>query len=179
MRTVVLILAVAAVVACSPPPPDRDGDGVPDDRDNCVGVFNPTQFDRDGKGHACDFNVYLRAGTFDPLSEPERYRPDLTTDRETGYFFLQAQRGAADQALEEQLAGLGIEVVDYFDGEVLVVRTSRLLAELGALPGVRAAGIYQPANRVSPELVVGRRATTPTTCSSATTARSCAAAATR
>ena len=36
--------------------PDRDGDGVPDARDNCPDVFNPSQRDSDGDGHgdACD-----------------------------------------------------------------------------------------------------------------------------
>lgn len=36
--------------------PDGDGDGVPDDRDNCVDVANPRQTDTDGdgQGDACD-----------------------------------------------------------------------------------------------------------------------------
>ncbi|HUO84755.1 MAG TPA: thrombospondin type 3 repeat-containing protein [Thermoanaerobaculia bacterium] len=39
-----------------PPPPDRDGDGVPDFRDNCPDVPNPDQqdIDRDGVGTACE-----------------------------------------------------------------------------------------------------------------------------
>jgi hypothetical protein len=38
------------------PPPDRDGDGVPDDTDNCPDVANPDQADSDGDGigNACD-----------------------------------------------------------------------------------------------------------------------------
>jgi hypothetical protein len=36
--------------------PDQDGDGVPDDSDNCPTVYNPTQTDSDsdGTGDACD-----------------------------------------------------------------------------------------------------------------------------
>jgi|SRR5215203_171952 len=36
--------------------PDRDGDGVPDSRDNCLSVYNPGQADCDGDrvGDACD-----------------------------------------------------------------------------------------------------------------------------
>ena len=39
-----------------PPPPDRDKDGIPDFRDNCVDTANPDQsdVDRDGIGSACD-----------------------------------------------------------------------------------------------------------------------------
>jgi hypothetical protein len=39
-----------------PAPPDRDGDGVPDDLDNCPDVANPDQLDtdHDGIGDACD-----------------------------------------------------------------------------------------------------------------------------
>jgi hypothetical protein len=36
--------------------PDGDGDGIPDDEDNCPGVYNPDQLDTDGdgQGDACD-----------------------------------------------------------------------------------------------------------------------------
>jgi hypothetical protein len=39
-------------------PPDRDGDGIPDFRDNCPDVYNPDQrdIDGDGIGTACDEN---------------------------------------------------------------------------------------------------------------------------
>ena len=38
---------------------DRDGDGIPDDVDNCPGVKNPTQIDTDGDGvgDACDDDI--------------------------------------------------------------------------------------------------------------------------
>jgi hypothetical protein len=38
------------------PPPDQDGDGIPDDVDNCVADFNPDQADadQDGVGNLCD-----------------------------------------------------------------------------------------------------------------------------
>lgn len=35
---------------------DQDNDGIPDNQDNCLLAFNPTQFDSngDGYGSACD-----------------------------------------------------------------------------------------------------------------------------
>lgn len=43
---------------------DRDGDGVPDDEDNCIDVANPNQLDRDldGMGDACDPPTTTRSG---------------------------------------------------------------------------------------------------------------------
>jgi hypothetical protein len=54
-RTSILVSAAAlllALVGCN----DRDVDGVPDERDNCVDVANANQVDRDGDGlgDACD-----------------------------------------------------------------------------------------------------------------------------
>jgi hypothetical protein len=39
--------------------PDSDGDGIPDDRDNCINLFNPDQRDSDGDGfgNRCDADL--------------------------------------------------------------------------------------------------------------------------
>lgn len=52
----VLHSGVVVVFGPFPKPGDNDHDGVPDDRDNCVGVWNPTQADSNGngKGDACE-----------------------------------------------------------------------------------------------------------------------------
>lgn len=51
-------------------PVDSDGDGVPDDGDNCVSVANPTQADtdQDGRGDACD--QYTFGGFRHPIDNP-------------------------------------------------------------------------------------------------------------
>lgn len=43
-------------VVTPPPPPDKDRDGIPDFRDNCVSTPNPDQqdIDHDGAGTACE-----------------------------------------------------------------------------------------------------------------------------
>jgi Tol biopolymer transport system component len=53
---VVSSLSPFAVMEPVSTPPDTDGDGVPDDTDNCPGVSNPDQadFDGDSLGDACD-----------------------------------------------------------------------------------------------------------------------------
>ena len=47
---------VAYITISSSPPPDSDGDGIPDDQDNCPYDFNPDQADSDGDGvgDACE-----------------------------------------------------------------------------------------------------------------------------
>jgi hypothetical protein len=46
-------------ISCDVGPADGDGDGVPDDADNCADVANPGQVDRDsdGTGDACDADI--------------------------------------------------------------------------------------------------------------------------
>lgn len=52
------------ILAVSPPRQDTDGDGVPDDVDNCPDTPNPFQddSDSDGIGDVCDFNPPICGG---------------------------------------------------------------------------------------------------------------------
>ncbi len=53
-----VLLAAPSADAFEPAAPDADGDGVPDNRDNCPAVPNPDQndLDGDGEGDACDLD---------------------------------------------------------------------------------------------------------------------------
>ncbi|AKT39590.1 DNRLRE domain-containing protein [Chondromyces crocatus] len=51
---------------------DVDGDGVPDEEDNCPDVYNPSQIDNDGDGvgNACDLEcVTVQRGTFGDVQD--------------------------------------------------------------------------------------------------------------
>src|SRR5260221_14244116 len=47
--------------ALDDPPSDVDGDGIPDDTDNCPMAANPDQANEDGddRGHACDLCPHM------------------------------------------------------------------------------------------------------------------------
>src|SRR5207249_1192172 len=88
---------------------DRDGDGVPDTRDNCINVANPTQADRDGdgKGDACDacpdqanpglapcaVTIYQIKQRQLPLGQPVALAGALVTGVGASGFFVQVKPG--------------------------------------------------------------------------------------
>ena len=59
---------------------DLDGDGIPDDEDNCPGVYNPTQsdMDHDGIGDACDPDIDGDNILNELDNCPYDYNPDQT-----------------------------------------------------------------------------------------------------
>ena len=73
LTALVLGLAVLVLAGSASATHDTDGDLIPEENDNCPGVFNPDQYDHDvdGRGSTCDdspglqptvsyFNVYFR-----------------------------------------------------------------------------------------------------------------------
>lgn len=159
----IIILIVLLITACDEYQTedrfgDRDRDGVPDEKDNCVNDFNPYQFDKDGdnKGYACDHNIFLRAGIFDPLSEEEKYIPNITVSEETGYYFIQLVDTFDYSTLDNLIFSINGQKMDAFEGDVYIIKTNTSLEKIKSIPGVRAAGIYQPANKIEPELFLNR-----------------------
>lgn len=159
-----LIISTCLIISCTPEYPaesiieDFDGDKIADNIDNCVQDFNPYQYDKDqdGKGYACDNNIFLRAGIFDPLTEEEKYVPNIITTEETGYYFLQLTDDFDYSMLDNFFESIKAKKMDVFEGDVYIVKSNLTKEQIKAKKEVRAVGIYQPANRILPNLFLNR-----------------------
>ncbi|MFH1642245.1 MAG: S8 family serine peptidase [Nanoarchaeota archaeon] len=138
--------------------PDRDGDDVENNLDNCADTFNPYQYDKDndGKGYACDKNIFLRAAIFDPLEEKEEYQINITTDVETGFYFVQFDDNFDYSGLDDFFESISAKKLDFFEGDVYIIKSPIKKEQIKLKDGVRAVDIYQPANRIDPELFLNR-----------------------
>jgi hypothetical protein len=78
--TCVALLLLAGTVRTAADRPDSDGDGIPDDVDNCPFVYNPDQVDTDGDGagDACDIDDDNDG--VDDTSDPSPLDPDVCGD---------------------------------------------------------------------------------------------------
>ena len=134
---------------------DFDADGVQDDNDNCVKIFNPTQDDRDkdGKGDACDQNIFLKAGIFDPISEQYPIPKELVTDHENGYYLIQFNESGDGQNTKTLLEQ--VEVIGFIPDNAFIVRVKSSLTknQISNYPYVRFVDNFQPAYKLSSEIL--------------------------
>ncbi|MBS3097282.1 hypothetical protein J4209_00640 [Candidatus Woesearchaeota archaeon] len=134
---------------------DRDKDGVPNIKDNCKNDHNPKQYDSDSddKGDACDVNLFMSVGTFDPVKEKLPYPKELTTKEETGYYIIQFNQTIEAGWDEKARKYIDIEALFYIPDYAWAVYTTESIETLRKIQFVRSVIILQPANRMSPELV--------------------------
>ncbi|MBI5047314.1 S8 family serine peptidase, partial [Candidatus Micrarchaeota archaeon] len=129
-------------------------DGVPDATDNCMKIYNPDQDDRDkdGKGDACDQNLYLKAGIYDPLSEqPPTIPKELLTEKENGYYLVQFNESANDQNTKSLLDKL--TVIGYVPDNAFFIKSNGLTKkEIGSYAYIRFVDNFQPIYKLSSEL---------------------------
>ncbi|MBI5222875.1 S8 family serine peptidase [Candidatus Micrarchaeota archaeon] len=131
-------------------PNDLDADGLPDNLDNCPSIKNPSQedSDSDGKGDLCDINLYTNFGIFDPANETSPIPSELMVQNETGYYLVQLY----DRAGTENIRSKG-EILGSVPKDALVLKTGLSLSDLRSLPYVRYVQVYQPAYKLSQDLV--------------------------
>ncbi|MGQ9583439.1 MAG: S8 family serine peptidase [Thermoplasmatota archaeon] len=93
----------------------------------------------------------LKVGAFDPIVSPPPIPSALSLGESQGYFIVQFD-GPVTSERRLMLEEMG-EVVGYIPDHALVLASrSASLRELGALRGVRWAGLYEPGFKLSPEL---------------------------
>lgn len=103
--------------------------------------------------------IRLRAGTIVPgVQETIPGTEALTTDGyapgQQGYYIVQF-RGAVQDAWRSQLEAAGATVLEYLPDYAFKVRmTPELAASLQFLPNVNWVGLFQPAFKVAPDLMV-------------------------
>jgi hypothetical protein len=179
--------ATVSVQPDAPPPADRDGDGIPDDVDNCPDVPNPNQADTDGDGigDACDcdpFDADLAAFVVvDDALDADRgllapapgfpaaswsyadgaYRQDRIAQGLSDAAFLITEEELRDVFIEVRTASTGIENFgDNLRQMFLVARASATGASYSALAcGIEVVTGLDPTQQTSVVVLSGSAAT--------------------
>ena len=142
---------------------DMDDDGVADAEDNCPRHFNPFQEDKDGdgRGDACDINLFLNVGPFDPLLEESPIPPDLrrkailsppaiaTLSEEERYYIVQVYRNAT----QAEIGSLDARIYGFVPENAMIISSKLPLSAIKSKPFVRFADVYHPVYKLSPELL--------------------------
>ena len=131
---------------------DNDADGVPLYRDNCPDTYNPDQIDsdHDGRGDACDLDIILPIGGFDPVFESLNITPQLLTTNHTGYYILQTFDSFVDFSI---FVPFNVTIISSFPKNGLLVKFDPVYySSISNLKDVRFIGIFQPAYKLSKPL---------------------------
>ncbi len=132
---------------------DSDVDGIRNKDDNCKDNKNPEQndIDQDGKGDACDINLYIRGMIFDPVNEKISLDERLLTKENTGYYLIQFNYETEEEVVNN-LKSRGVELLGLLSTNGFLIKTDLDKNELNSIKGVRFVDIYQPIYKLAPDL---------------------------
>lgn len=150
---ILVVIIIAALLLFKPT--DSDGDGIVNNEDNCPQDYNPDQLDRDGdgKGNACDLNLFLSPGPFDPIKEGIPIPANLKTTVDSGVYVVQFSSPITEIDVRS-VQDLGGRVIDGIVQNGMIVELDPAKrSSLEALSNVRFVDIWQPAYKFSPELL--------------------------
>jgi len=114
------------------PEPDTDGDGIPDNVDNCPAVFNPDQEDTDGDGvgDACVFVIC----SFSPI--------EISTELNTGQsieilktFDCDSISSATPDPSDCESKGIGIEFGNPNQPDIDIIEVEEIITNIAAPAG--------------------------------------------
>jgi len=137
---------------------DTDDDTIIDAEDNCSGVANLFQFDldHDGKGDACDKNIFLRNYIFDPVTESNVYDAipmELKSDGSNPYYIVQYKDEKGDQVFDYLESLSSSEFIDHMQEDVLLFKIpNNSLNEIKSNNNVRNATLYEPAFKLGSDI---------------------------
>jgi PKD repeat protein len=147
---------VSYILSVSAPITDADGDGIPDESDNCPAVANPDQADADGDGfgNVCDTNAYAPTVATAAEDASDNEGSTLTTSgafadqdgNNTLTISIQSGAGALvdnsdgtwSWSLPTTDNGSGTVVVQATDGEHAIITDSFDWTALNVVPGAEA-----------------------------------------
>jgi serine protease AprX len=96
--------------------------------------------------------LFLRFGTFDPLTEETKVPPELAA-LPNGHVWVVQWKQVVDQASRDQLAQAGATLLRYLPDDAYIVSMPPAGAErIRQLKGVRWVGPYHPAYRIDPNV---------------------------
>jgi hypothetical protein len=132
---------------------DSDNDGINDTLDNCVDIYNQYQFDtdNDNKGDACDINLFVSTGPFDPLTEEHKVHSDFLSGTDNYHYLIQYEDDYVREVVDkiEELNG---NVIGYLNDNAILVDFDGDISVLNNLNNVRHVEPHHPGFRVQKSL---------------------------
>ena len=139
------------------PAEDTDGDGIPDAEDNCPAHYNRHQsdMDRDGRGDACDQDLFFSSVIYDPLEEDHGLTESFIFEDDAGndvYVIQYFPYGYDEVRTALNAFTDAVYIGPIADNAFLYQMPGTSLETLRAIPYVRYAGHFHPGLKINKSL---------------------------